>query len=176
MPFSCFQKLYDAIVLPVINYGAAIWGHSQYSSVNAVHNKACRFYLGVGRYTPSAAVQGDIGWLPPFAHQWIAITRNWCRVKNMADHRLNKKVMKWAVQYATNTKCKNSIWKTITYFKENSLHDLLDSDHRLNTKDAVNRITIAFMDEFCNNWKESICSNKGKTKIVFIVFIVLCLF
>jgi hypothetical protein len=165
MPFSCFQKLYDAIVLPVINYGAAIWGHSQYSSINAVHNKACRFYLGVGRYTPSAAVQGDIGWLPPFVHQWIAITRNWCRFKNMADHRINKKILKWAMQYAVNGNCKNSIWKTLHYFKEKRLQDFLDPEQRVDKKDAVNQITLTTMDEISNEWKESVTSNKGKTKV-----------
>ena len=56
MPFKCFKKLYETMVLPVLHYGSAIWGHSQFSCINGVHNKACRYFLGVGKYTPNAAV------------------------------------------------------------------------------------------------------------------------
>jgi hypothetical protein len=95
MPFSCFKKLYDSLVMSVINYGSAIWGHKEYSSINAVHNKACRYYLGVGKYTPNAAVQDDVGLLPPIVHQWVNIARNWCRCVNMTRIRLNRKIFVW---------------------------------------------------------------------------------
>ena len=64
MPFDVFTKLYDALVWPVSAYGAAIWGDRAFSCIDAVHNRAMRFYLGVGRYTPMAAVVGDMGWIP----------------------------------------------------------------------------------------------------------------
>ena len=41
MPFVSYRKLYHSLVLPVIHYGSAIWGHQQFLSINAVHNKAC---------------------------------------------------------------------------------------------------------------------------------------
>ena len=50
MPYECFTKLYDALVLSIINYGSAIWGAKEYSIINSVHNRACRFFLGVGKY------------------------------------------------------------------------------------------------------------------------------
>ena len=49
MPFECFSKCYDALVQSVINYGAAIWGSSNFSSISAVQNRACRFFLGLGK-------------------------------------------------------------------------------------------------------------------------------
>ena len=60
-----YTKLYDSIVWPTISYGAAIWGTQDYASINAVHHRARRFYLGVGKYTPNAGITGDMGWLPP---------------------------------------------------------------------------------------------------------------
>ena len=36
LPFKCFSKLYDSLVLPILTYGAAIWGHRSYSCINAV--------------------------------------------------------------------------------------------------------------------------------------------
>ena len=68
----------------MIHYGSAIWGHKEYKCVNAVHNRACRYFLGVGKYTANAAVQGDTGLLPPVVGQWKTITKQWCRMINMA--------------------------------------------------------------------------------------------
>ena len=31
MPFDVYNKLYDALVWPVIEYGAAVWGDRSYS-------------------------------------------------------------------------------------------------------------------------------------------------
>ena len=56
MPFKCFKKLHETMVLSVIHYGSDIWGHSQFSCINGVHSKACRYFLGVGKYTRNAAV------------------------------------------------------------------------------------------------------------------------
>ena len=40
-------------------------GFRSYSCIDAVHNRAMRFYLGVGKYTPNDAVAGEMGWQPP---------------------------------------------------------------------------------------------------------------
>ena len=49
MPFDVFTKLYDSMVWPVIAYGAAVWGDKTYPCTNAVHKRAIRFFLGVGK-------------------------------------------------------------------------------------------------------------------------------
>ena len=71
LPINCFKKLYFSMVLPVIHYGFSIWGHKHFSSIDAVLYKAWRYIMGVGRYAPNAAVQGDTGLEPPFIDQWI---------------------------------------------------------------------------------------------------------
>jgi hypothetical protein len=40
-------------------------GTNKYSVINLIHNRKCRFFLGVGKYTPSAAVRGEMGWKIP---------------------------------------------------------------------------------------------------------------
>jgi hypothetical protein len=32
-----------------------------------------RFFFGTGKYTPDAAVQGDMGWKPIIVKQWKAV-------------------------------------------------------------------------------------------------------
>ena len=95
MPAITYEKLYNCSVQPIIDYGSAIWGFKDYSKccINAVFNRACRFYLGVGKYTPNAAVQGDMGWCLPNINQWSCICRLWCRLVNMSTNRLCKLFM-----------------------------------------------------------------------------------
>jgi len=89
MPYEVFSKLYEACVWPTISYGAAIWGTREFSCINAVQHRAARFFLGVGKYTPNAAVNGDIGWTPPIVKQWKAVITHWIRLSNMDTNRLN---------------------------------------------------------------------------------------
>ena len=62
MPFECFTKCYDATVQATIDYSAPLWGTQSNSYINAVQNRASRYFLGLGRYAPNAALNGDMGW------------------------------------------------------------------------------------------------------------------
>ena len=66
MPFECITKLYDALAMSIITYGSAICGFKNYSYINNVHKRACKYFLGFGRYTLNVAVYGGMGWKPPF--------------------------------------------------------------------------------------------------------------
>ena len=70
-----------------------MWGNKTYSCINAVQNKAMRYYLGTGKYSysPNAAVSGDMGWQAPRIPQWKAVCAYWYRVTVMNDSRLNKR-------------------------------------------------------------------------------------
>ena len=65
MPYECFSKCYDALVQSITNYGAAVWGSTGYSCIAAVQNRACRYFMGLGKYAPNPAIQGDMGWSLP---------------------------------------------------------------------------------------------------------------
>ena len=65
MPYQCFSKCYDAIVQSTLNYGAPIYGTSAFSCIDAVQNRACRYFLGLGKYAPNTAINGDMGWSMP---------------------------------------------------------------------------------------------------------------
>ena len=48
-----------------------------FACIDAAQNRAMRFYLGVGRYTPTAAVAGDMGWEPTIVKQWKCVGSFW---------------------------------------------------------------------------------------------------
>ena len=76
------------MVLSIISYGAAVWG----SCVSAVQNRALRFFFGVGRYAPNAAVSGDTSWDDVRVKQFIAVINQWYRLKRMERSRWNNKI------------------------------------------------------------------------------------
>ena len=117
MPYTCFSTLYDALVGSVINYSAGVWGHRQFSPISAVQNRATRFYLGVGKYTPNAATQGDMGWKISEHRQWLCVIRLWCRLKDMDPNRINYRAFAWARRLALQNK-KNWCYYVIHNFRK----------------------------------------------------------
>lgn len=101
VPFDTYTKLYDSMVWPIIDYGAAVWGTKNRSCVEAVHNRAGRFFLGVKKYTPTTAVTGDMGWVSPSERVWTAVARQWHRFAVMNTSRLTKKVFSWCASLAS---------------------------------------------------------------------------
>ena len=61
MPFQCFHKCYESIVQSVIDYSSAVWSTRSFSWIDAVQNRACRYFLGLGKYAPNQAISGDMG-------------------------------------------------------------------------------------------------------------------
>jgi len=41
--FSTFSKLFETLVMSVIEYGASIWGNKDFSCINSVKNRTMRF-------------------------------------------------------------------------------------------------------------------------------------
>ena len=62
--------------------------------------------MGVGKYTPNAAVMGDTGWKPTITHQWEVVIRQWLRMAAMGNDRLNRKFFDWA-EAKDNGICQN---------------------------------------------------------------------
>ena len=106
MPYDCFTKCYNATVQATIDYSAAVWGTKSVSCVNAIQNRACRYFLGLGRYAPNAAVNGDMGWPAPEHKQWVCVTRRWCRLAQLDSSLLANKVFLYCVEQAS-VRCKN---------------------------------------------------------------------
>lgn len=48
--------------------------------------RAMRFYLGVDKYTPTAAFAGDMGWIPADVKQWDTIYSYWYRIFFLGKH------------------------------------------------------------------------------------------
>lgn len=58
----------------------------------AVQNRAMRFHLGVGKYTPNMGVVGDMSWTPAHIRQWKVVVNYWATLSTTNSSRLNKRI------------------------------------------------------------------------------------
>ena len=96
MAHSVYTKLFENLVQPVLLYGSAIWGLSEHGVINTVQNKACRLFLGVGRYASNIATRGDMGWSSCVSKQQLEAIRLWIRLRKMPGNRLTRRVHEWS--------------------------------------------------------------------------------
>ena len=158
--YFTFTKLFDTLVWSVIEYGASLWGTKDYSCVNSVKNRAMRFFMGVGRYTPNLSLYGDMGWIPCNIKQWTVVFRNWSRVTSMCDNRINKKVFVWSNNYG-NGKIKNWSFRVKAKFKSINMDQFCDFNIILD-KNSIKYIENLSFNAYKDDWYEQLMSDGVK--------------
>lgn len=87
-------KMFDTMILPIMMYGSEIWGFHPCKQLDIVHNKFCKFYLGLGQSTPNIAVLGELGRYPLSTLRHIRIIKFWVKVLELNNNRYTKKCYK----------------------------------------------------------------------------------
>ena len=149
-----FTKLYDSLVQPILDYSAAIWGHKAHSCIQAVQNQAIWFYLGVGRRTPTVALQGELGWACCGQRQWMCITRHWCRLSSLAEWGINKTVFKWV--YASEGK-RNSRRHIMDFYNNIGMNHLSNINNNLLFNNIKEDMELVLHEHY-----EGICSSGSR--------------
>ena len=90
-PESCFFKIYDVQILPILLYGSEIWGHQPFIVLEKAHLFACKRILNVSLNTPNKMVYGDLGRYPLHVTSKVRCLKYWLRLVSMSDDRLPRK-------------------------------------------------------------------------------------
>ena len=93
--YSTYTKLFDNLVVPILDYGSGVWGTKSFQQSQVIQNKAIRSFLGVHKFTPNLAIQGDMGWDSSNLRQRLNVLRLWCRFIMMPASRLTKRIFLW---------------------------------------------------------------------------------
>lgn len=96
MGYGPYTKLFEACVLPVMLYGAEVWGYNNFANINKVQQRAMRVFLGVHSFAPIAGIEGDMGWVAPRYKQWLKMLSFWNRLVQLDTGRITKKVFDWS--------------------------------------------------------------------------------
>ena len=65
-----YEKLFHAFVVPILDYHSSVWGYKDYSLIDSVQIRSLRYFLGVHRFAPKLATNGDVGWLHAKERRW----------------------------------------------------------------------------------------------------------
>ena len=143
--YTCFKKLYESSVEPILLYGAGVWGSKEFRILNTVQNKAARFILGVQPKACNTATQGDLGWISVFGKQKLEVIRLWTRLNMMSEDRTTSKVFKQNCNKALNgvINWENSVMQLLKDL-DHSLVDL----HQVNLKD----VKVKLLETEQRNW------------------------
>ena len=146
------------MVWSIINYGAAVWGCKTFSCVAAIQSRALRFFLGVGRYAPNAAVNGDTGWDDVRVKQLSAVINQWYRLKSMERSRWNNKIYSWSVEMGSEGK-KNWAYRVKHVLQDADMGEYfsMDSNNELFNKNRIKRQLASFyVEKTKTEWNENV--------------------
>jgi hypothetical protein len=158
-------KLFDALVQPILDYGAAVWGVKEYSFINAIHHRACKVFLGLGRSAPTTAILGDMGWRFPAQRQWTPIVRQWLRLATMDQNRMNCKVFKWARGQAI-LNVKNNSYFFVNYMKKLNMEYIVHVNTEMSKsqrKHYVKEVNEEIYKQCVVDWESDLNREKAKT-------------
>ena len=90
--FQIYMKLFDSQVLPILLYGAEIWGLDNAAlNCEKVHLFALKKYLKVEMRTPNDMIYGETGRYPIMLNGIIKCIRYWLKLVTMPNNRLPRK-------------------------------------------------------------------------------------
>ena len=101
-----FTKLFNSGITPILDYCAGVWGFSNYKCLEDVQLKAARYFLGVHKLCPIAAIEGDIGWVKCSTRRKAEIINLWNHLVTLGDHRLPRRILRYDVELMN----RNSNW------------------------------------------------------------------
>ena len=90
-----YETLYNSYVVPIMDYGSAVWGFKEQHEPQVLQNRVGRYFLGVNKFTPVPATSIEMDWLCPRFRRWLEILRYKNRLAKMDENRLPVKVYKW---------------------------------------------------------------------------------
>ena len=86
-----FLYLFDHTIAPILNYASEIWGFEEWSKLETLHLKACKYALGVRSNTTTEAVYAELGRVNLQYHRHINILNCFPRVSALDSERYSSK-------------------------------------------------------------------------------------
>ena len=146
LDYGSYTKLYNTCITSILDYRSAAWnvGHD-HTKIDAVQNRAIRYYCGLPRNVSILGMIGEIGWLPSIVRRDLESLRLYNQVVCMNDDRLTKKIFKYDRQ------CKGS-WSQniINICKCLDVTDSWENESPINIKFAKTELFKAYKRVWLN--------------------------
>ena len=153
---SIKNKLFDALVKPILLYGCEIWGpeilsyktHFDKSTIEQVHIKFCKEALNTPWYTENTACRAELERYPLSIDIKASIFSYWQRLKHTAKNSLLCEAFQYATNYTTFFNILNNGDSIRKYASESTLT-------QQNLKKAGYNNKKSLRNEYARNWLEA---------------------
>lgn len=125
-----------------------------------MQNKACRYFLGLGKNAANIASQGDMGWTSCIMKQRIEASRLFFKVEGTSEDRLVKRVFMWS---GSHGKSWESRFKS--FMNNIGLIDVLNRDNcplKNKVKNKVKCVKDKLKSVDIENWKNKLWNDSGQ--------------
>ena len=83
LPPKVAFKLFDALILPILEYGSEIWFQNrEVCNIESIHTKYIKTILGVHTNSSNLAVYGECGRYPLIVRQKLKVMKYWYKILN----------------------------------------------------------------------------------------------
>ena len=105
------EKLWTAMIRPILEYGAEIWGGGRWLEAEQIMRKVGRILLGLSRTANNEVVQGELGWWKMEGRRDFIRLKYWGKLLKMSAERLPRRIYEISKMLTENTK---GSWSYIT--------------------------------------------------------------
>lgn len=155
LPMKVFSHLFNTLVLSRMEYSAAIWAVRNFPLLNQIQHNALRFFFGLGKTAPIAALIGDSGWVPLQMQLQYTVLKFWLRACSLPPNRLVRKVFIWASEIADKGKTN---WVSRTRDLLEKIHIEYQINGMLDIKELQGAIWNALAQHYLDKWREDVWS------------------
>ena len=143
-------KLFDTMILPILNYGAEVWGFHKAPNVEKVYLKFLKQVLNVKQQTTNATVYGELGRITLDIYRKERILKYWYKI-NKSPNTLMHKVLKEQIDINQNYDS-NKCWSTQlkAMLNELGLNYLWNNEALTNIQ--IERAIERLHDQYYQNW------------------------
>ena len=107
IPIKLSLELFDKIVVPILVYGAEVWGTKSREKIELVQRNFCKYILNVPNKTSNAATLGDLGRKPLSVIYKYKSIKFWLKIVQ-DDHRLiRNSSYRMLKTFSENRNCSN---------------------------------------------------------------------
>ena len=75
VPIDIMFNLFDAYVLPILNYSCEVWGNMPAENLEIVHRKFCKWLLNVKMSTNTLSLFAEVGRFPLYISRHLRIVK-----------------------------------------------------------------------------------------------------
>jgi hypothetical protein len=166
LPLDCQLLLFDQTVLPILTYGAEIWGFSNLDMMEKIHTDFLKYIFNVKRSTPHYMLYGELGRQPITGIIRQRIIMYWAKLVSDKQHKIS------VIMYNLLFSDSNNEYDWLKYVKTSldnlGLNYLWLTQSVSNTNWLKTTIKQRISDQFYQNWHSSV-SNSPKSLFYRIV-------